>query len=309
MLSRDRGIVSVFSPALMCVLAASVCLADDWPQFRGPHGDGIAEASSLPVEISEENTVWKTAIPGTGWSSPVVSEGKIWITTAEAAKASAEQIAKKTKGVQFAAIKTVAGDVKLRAICVDLESGKIVHNLLLREVSDPDLINPLNSYASPTAAISGDRVVCHFGSYGTWCLNKSTGEKLWHNALVVDHSVGPGSSPVIADDIVLIVCDGIDQQFVAGLDLSTGKEVWKTPRPKLRATNGEYKKAYSTPLLIKVGEQVQAVIPTAQWMCAYDPKTGKEIWRADCGSGFSTTPMAVYEGAWLCVRPVSWLLS
>ncbi len=289
---RSRTIVSAFSVALLCVLSANA--ADDWPQFRGPQGDGTANASTA-VEISAKNTVWKTAIPGAGWSSPVVSDGKIWITTAETSKASREQIAKKTAGVQFAQMKTVAGRVKLRALCVDLESGKILHDLLLKDISDPELSHPLNSYASPTAAISGDRVVCHFGNYGTWCLDKTSGKTLWENALVVDHSVGPGSSPVIADGIVLIVCDGIDKQFVAGLNLETGKQVWKTPRPGYRKSNGEFRKAYSTPLLIKVGQQVQAVVPGAQWVCAYEPQTGKEIWRADCGDGFSTTPMAIYE--------------
>lgn len=276
-------------------MLACTTLAEDWNQFRGAKGDGLSSSTDLPVDFASSKTVWKTAIPGMGWSSPVVSDGYIWITTAEASTASAAEIAKKTKGVQFAKIKTVASNVKLQAVCVDAATGAVVHSKLLRDVDDPDLINPLNSYASPTCAIVGDRVICHFGSYGTWCMNKKTGEELWKNALVIDHSVGPGSSPIVADGIVLIVCDGIDQQFVAGLDLTTGEQVWRTARPKMRASNGEFQKAYSTPLIIDVDGNTQAVIPGAQWMCAYDPKTGDEIWRADCGNGFSTTPMAVYE--------------
>ena len=284
-----------------CLFTATALAANDWPQFRGPHGDGIADASSIPSNFEESNIAWKTDIPGMGWSSPVYSDDRIWITTAETSAATPEQIAEKTKDVQFAGIKTAAGKVNLRALCVDANSGDILHNILLREVEDPDLINPLNSYASPTPALSGDKVICHFGSYGTWCLNNATGQELWKNALVIDHSVGPGSSPVIANDVVLIVCDGIDRQFVAGLDLNSGKLKWETPRPKLRATNPEFCKAYSTPLLINVEGQPQAVIPGAQWMCAYNPETGKEIWRADCGNGFSTTPMAVYaDGLVIC---------
>lgn len=268
--------------------------AEDWPQFRGPVGNGQAAATGTPTDFADAGVVWQTAIPGTGWSSPVSLNGRIWITTAQTSPATAEEIAAKTKDVQFAKIKTAAGNVKLRALCVDAESGNILHDILLREVSDPDLINPLNSYASPTAALIDEKVILHFGSYGTWCLNSQTGEELWQNALVVDHSVGPGSSPVVTNGIVLIVCDGIDQQFVAGLHLKTGKVAWKTARPDFRASNPEFCKAYSTPLIIDVKGKQQAVIPGAQWMCAYDPQSGREIWRADCGDGFSTTPMAVY---------------
>jgi outer membrane protein assembly factor BamB len=277
-------------------MLASVSLADDWPQFRGVRGDGVAIAAGTPVKISESNTVWKTAIPGSGWSSPVYVGDHIWLTAADTQAASAEAIAKKKQGAQFADMKTAAGSVKLRAVCVHAQTGKVLHNVMLRSVNDPDLIHPLNSYASPTPAIHEDRVVCHFGSYGTWCLNAMTGEKIWEqNTLIVDHSVGPGSSPVIVDDIVIIAFDGIDKQFVAGLSLADGTTSWKTPRPKMRATNGEYQKAYSTPLVIDVDGKLQAVLPGAQWMCAYEPATGREIWRADCGSGFSTTPMAVYD--------------
>lgn len=283
----------------LCTPAGMMVHAEDWNQFRGPNGDAKSQATGTPVNVSLASTAWKTSIPGTGWSSPVVAGGRIWLTTAETTEATAAQIAAKTRGVQFAQIKTVAASVRLRAICVDAESGAILHNVLLRQIDDPDLINPLNSYASPTPAIAGDRVVCHFGSYGTWCLNRMTGQTLWQRAVVVDHSVGPGSSPVIAGKVVILVCDGIDKQFVAGLDIESGQQIWKTDRPAMRATNGEFKKAYSTPLIIRVSGEPQAIIPGAQWVCAYDPSTGKELWRADCGDGFSTTPMAVFEAGLL----------
>lgn len=282
------------------MLFSSIGNAEDWTQFRGPSGTAVvASDKAFPSVLSESNRTWSTEIPGQGWSSPVYAGKHIWLTTAETTKATESQIAQKTKDVQFAQIKTVAGSIRLRAICVDAESGKILHNKLLASVNDPDLVNPLNSYASPTPAIANGRVVCHFGSYGTWCLDVATGETIWENKLVIDHSVGPGSSPVISGNIVVIPCDGIDQQFVAGLDLQTGKTAWQTKRPPMGSSNGEYQKAYSTPLLIKLGGQTQAVIPGAQWVCAYEPATGKEIWRADYQSGFSTTPMPVYESGLL----------
>ena len=122
-----------------------------------------------------------------------------------------------------------------------------------------------------------------------------TGEPIWERKFVIDHSVGPGSSPVIYDNKVILVCDGMDKQFIAAVELSTGKDVWKTNRPDLRADNGEYKKAYCTPLMIEVAGKTQAVIPGAQWVAGYDPQNGTEIWRADHGDGFSVTPMAIYE--------------
>lgn len=288
--------VARMSVAVLCLLAATNdVVSEDWHQFRGPDGNGIAETTGTPTDFSPSQFAWTTDLPGIGWSSPVVVENQIWLTTAETVAATEEQIAKKKEGVKFAQIKTTVAQVTLRAICVDATTGDVVHNIKLTVVDNPDLINPLNSYASPTPAIQQANVICHFGTYGTWSLNRQSGSVDWKTALVIDHSVGPGSSPVVVDDKVLIVCDGIDQQYVAALNVTDGKQAWKTDRPTIKATNGEFRKAYSTPLMIEVDGQKQAVIPGAQWMCAYDPTSGKEIWRADCGNGFSTTPMAVYE--------------
>ena len=205
------------------------------------------------------------------------------MTSAVSKPATEAQIAKKREGVQFADMKTVAGAVVLRAICVNLESGSVVHDVELETVDKPELINPLNSYASPTPAIVKGKVVCHFGSYGTWCLDSGSGETLWKTKYVVDHSVGPGSSPIIFEDKVFLVCDGIDKQYVAAIALSDGQEVWKTPRPKMRSDNGEFQKAYSTPLVVQAAGKKQMVVPGAQWLVAYEPDTGKEVWRMDHG--------------------------
>ena len=283
--------------ALAILLSVVIQPADaqqEWTQFLGKAGDGETQ-STPPIRWDANNYRWQTKLPGTGWSSPVYSGNHVWVTAAVTEPATAEQIAKKREGVQFAKTKTVVGSVVLRAICVDLESGSVVHNVELASVDNPELINPLNSYASPTPAIFQDKVVCHFGAYGTWCLDAKEGKTLWKTQYVVDHSVGPGSSPVIFGDKVILVCDGIDKQYVAAVALSDGQEVWKTARPKMKTDNGEYQKAYSTPLVVTVAEKKQLVIPGAQWIVAYEPETGKEIWRVDHGSGFSVTPMASFE--------------
>jgi outer membrane protein assembly factor BamB len=295
--SFSASLATLVAMMLFNVFADSRCAGDEsaWPQFRGPSGQGRTNAS-LPVDLTAPaNQVWATKPVGIGWSSPVVANGQVWLTSAITVQATEEEIAKKRIGAQFADTKTTERSAELHAICIDAESGKILHDKILANLDSLELSHPLNSYATPTPVIAGNRVVCHFGSYGTWCLDTNSGKVVWDTKLVIDHSIGPASSPVVYRDKVLLVCDCIDKQFVAAVSIRDGKLVWKSNRPNFRATNVEYMKAYSTPLLIEVDEKPMAVIPGAQWTVAYEPDTGKEIWRADCGDGFSTTPMAVYD--------------
>ncbi len=281
----------------LAILSSTSNADDTWTQFRGIRGTGIAaESANPPVEWDlKKDVVWESDIPGVGWSSPVYSDGRIWLTSAITTEAATEQIEKKREGVGYPQMKTVAATAELRAICVDLESGKLLQTVTLERIDSPELIHPMNSYASPTVALQGDNVICHFGCYGTWCLDSKTGEKKWKNKFVVDHSVGPGSSPIIYNSKVILVCDGIDKQYVVAVDLESGKEVWRTSRPPMRAPNGEQQKAYSTPLIEEIDGKPQAIIPGSQWIVSYNPEDGKEIWRADHGNGFSITPMAIYE--------------
>ena len=271
----------------------------DWSQFRGPTGEGLVDAA-LPTDLANKaNHVWSTNTKGIGWSSPVVSNGQVWFTSALTKDATPEQIAAKLAGDKMASIKTLAKTVEFHAVCLDAATGKWIHDIALATVDDPEPINPLTSYASPTPAIVGERVVCHFGNYGTWCLSTKTGKTIWSTKLVVDHSVGPGSSPIVVGEKILLVCDGIDQQYVAAVNLLDGKLAWKTNRPEIRAQNPEFKKAYSTPLILRINGRLMAIIPGAQWTVAYNPENGDEIWRVDCGDGFSTTPMPVFENGFV----------
>ena len=264
-----------------------------WTQFRGT-GNGHADPTAHPpVNWDASQIAWKANIPGTGWSSPVYQGKHAWLTSALTTPLSKEEIAKKVNDPKK--VKTVAGSLELLAICVDLETGDLIHNIKLGKVDDPQPINPLNSYASPTPAIADGKVICHFGTYGTWCLDVETGKKIWETKFPVQHGVGPGSSPIICDNKVIITADGTDLQYVAAADLETGKQVWKTDRPSFRTEAGDHRKAYSTPLAIEVDGKTQVVIPGAQWIVSYDPENGKECWRVDHGNGFSTIPMAVFE--------------
>ncbi len=268
----------VFHPALA---------EDSWPQFRGPSGQGLATECSVSDQFDQKNGLrWRTEIDGKGWSSPVVADGKIWLTTAIEHARKQTQVKGETKDV--------ASGLNLKVVCIDFATGKQLQEIDLAEINEPQPIHALNTYASPTPVISGGRVYCHFGTYGTWCLDAETGATIWKKQLIVDHSVGPGSSPIIHQKHLILVCDGIDSQYVAALNIDTGEEVWRTARPPMTATNEEMKKAYSTPIIIEVNGKAQIAAPGAQWICGYDPQTGEEIWRAKHGDGFSTSPSAVY---------------
>ncbi len=240
------------------VLGTTMALAgENWPQFRGPTGDGHADAKGLPVTWSEtENIVWKTPIHGRGWSSPVVREGQIWMTTA-----------------------TEDGH-EMFAVCVDLDSGRVLHDIKVFEVSDPQEIHNFNSYASPTPAIEEGRVWVHFGSYGTKCLDTGSGKTIWvRRDLECDHFRGPGSSPVILDDLLFLSFDGIDVQYLTALDKNTGETVWRTDRSTdFGELDGDHRKAYTTPTIIEVEGRRQLISTGAEASFAYDPRTGKELW-------------------------------
>jgi outer membrane protein assembly factor BamB len=237
---------------------------------------------------------WKTPIVGKGWSSPVVADGRVWLTTATTTVADPREAKRKLAGDPIGDTKEVAGSVTLYAICLDLETGEELQRRELAQVTDPQPINPLNTYASPTPVIDGGRVYCDFGNYGTWCLDAQTGQTIWHRQIELKYSVGPGSSPLVYQGRLILVCDGCDRQFVTALDSETGEELWRTNRPQIRAADGDMKKSFSSPIVIRVGDQDQVVVPGAQWLVAYDPASGRELWRFEHGDGFSLAVVPIF---------------
>ncbi|MFT5525194.1 MAG: outer membrane protein assembly factor BamB [Pirellulaceae bacterium] len=286
--------------AFVCVLSCLIGNARaDWPQFRGLNGDGVATQADPPIRWNaKENSKWSVDIAGKGWSSPVVLDNQVWVTTAVEHKPTETQIKEQQKKTgltdkQFAQ-RNIAGSLTLRAICLDAKTGKAIHDLELFHVESPDAIHTLNSYASPTPYIEKGRVYIHFGANGTACVDTRTGEVVWSRAIPLFHSVGAGSSPEFFEDLLILVCDGVHSQFVIALDKGTGETVWKTPRPEIRNTDGEHRKAFSTPLLIHRDGQPQLISIGAQWLVSYDPRTGKEIWRVDHGAGFSNVARPIF---------------
>ena len=287
------AILVAFSPI------AAFSMQDDWLQFRGPLGNGhAATAKNIPVRWSEKESVaWKTEIPGRGWSSPVISENTIWMTTAVEEKLTDEEIAERKKGVRMANQLSFLKSATLYAICVDQDSGKIAHKVKLFEMKDPSPIHSMNSFASPTPVIAGDRVFCHFGPFGTACLNRKSGKILWKiNRFQFETQNGPGASPVPFNNLLIFNCDGTDKQFIVALDQGTGETAWKTERSGKLHEKTDFKKAYCTPVLANVNGKTQLISPAADWVYGYDPATGKEIWKANYGKlGFSTVPKPIFD--------------
>ncbi len=253
------------------VLAGTAVHADDWPEFRGPTGQGIAQADNLPtVWSATKNVAWKQEIPGLGWSSPVIVAGKVYLTTAVPIPDSK--------------------DLSLRALCLDAKDGKILWNEeVFRSLGGKSpKIHSKNSHASPTPIVAGDRIYVHFGHQGTACLDLA-GKVLWRYRDPYPPVHGSGGSPVLVDGRLVFSTDGARDRFVVALKADTGKLAWKTPRTGEPVKNF----SFSTPLVISVNGQKQIISPSSDVVGAYDPATGKEIWHARY-KGYSVIPRPVH---------------
>ena len=251
-----------------------------WPQFRGPRGDGTSAAQGVPMVWAESSHLaWKVSLPGRGRSSPVVFGERVWLTSA------VEQ------GVQRTRIgpddMQTAEHISLRALALEAATGRVLWETALFEVAQPDPVHWLNSWATPTPAVEAGRIYCDFGTFGTACLDRATGEVLWKTRVPLDHQVGPGSSPVLYQGLLILARDGRDAQFVTALDKATGEPVWRADRPPITTGSPNLKKSFATPLLLEVAGRSQLVSPAAHWVVSYDPRTGRELWRARHGDGFS----------------------
>jgi outer membrane protein assembly factor BamB len=252
--------------------------ADEWPQFRGPTGDGISLATNVPLTWStNQNVKWKASVPGRGRSSPVFLGNRIWLTTAF-----------ETNVRTFSAgpdRMQQAEQVEIGVVCLDRPTGKQLYYKELFLVDNPPAVNLFNSYATPTPVAEAGRLYCDFGTFGTACLDADSGEVIWKRQLPLEHFQGPGSSPALYRNLLILVRDGGDQQYITALDTRTGQTVWKTDRPPLSTPVRMFRKSFSTPFVFEAAGKVQTVVPGAQWFVSYDPWTGKEIWRVDTGKG------------------------
>jgi len=280
------------SNPLVCLLFALgvAAVRADWPEFRGPFGDGHVSAIGetnpvgLPLRWSETNNLkWKTEIPYRGWSTPVILEGHVWITTAT------------EEGHDYF------------AICVDEESGKIRFNEKVFHTDNPEPIGngaSMNCYATPSPVIEPGRVYVHFGSAGTACLDTRSAKAIWKRTdLPCRHYRGASASPVLFENLLILTFDGADLQYTAALDKTTGATVWKTNRsvvwndesaPGPMARDGDLRKSHGTPLIAKVSGKPQLISVGAKAAYGYNPRTGDELWRVEYND-WSSAPRPLFD--------------
>lgn len=264
--SRPTFYFSLFTFYFLCASVSSAQV-QDWPEFRGPTGQGHSTEIGLPLEWSESlNVRWKTPLQGRGWSSPAVAGGRVWITTAA----------------------REANSASLRALAFDVETGAEAANVEVFRLPNDHLKNPKNSHASPTPILEGDRVYVHFGGDGTAALDAVSGAIIWKAQFPYASQHGSGGSPALYNDLLIFSGDGHYEAFVVALDKRTGKVRWKTERRK------PFDQAYTTPLIIRVGGRDQLISIGAYRAAAYDPLTGKEIWIVRYEDGFSNVPRPVF---------------
>jgi len=274
-LARLSRRASRMAAALAVVLAwlptaARAADAPEWPGYRGPTGDGHAVAANLPLDLNHPaHLAWKTAIPGQGWSTPVVCGQQIWLTTA------------------------TPDGTSLRALCVNRDTGAIERDIEVFHIDEPIEIHKKNSHASPTPVIEPGRLYVNFGTNGTAAIDTATGVVLWRDQTHrLEHYVGPGSSPILYGDLLILTCDGADVQYSVALDKHTGKERWKTPRSGALRDNPDVRKSFSTPTVVRIDGRDELVSPAADHVYGYDPATGEELWQMDY-EGFSVVPRPV----------------
>lgn len=249
-------------------------VGQSWNEFRGINGSGDSAFTEMPIEWSDtsENIDWKTELPGLGWSSPVIEGSRIWLTSA------------------------VEGDGKSRLVvlCLDLDSGRVVREVTVFE-KKLGRIHKKNSHASPSAIVDGKNVFVHFGEHGTACLDVE-GNVLWKRVFDYGHFHGPGGSPVVVDNKLILSCDGGNKQFLIALDRTTGETIWQTEKEHIhpaRRSGGKMAPiAFSTPTLREADGKTEIVCPGADHIAGFDAETGNENWWA-AYDGYSVVPRPI----------------
>lgn len=251
----------------MVVLVCALLLGD-WPQFRGPNSDGHVQGATTPLEWSDtKNVDWKVPVPGLGWSSPAVSDGRVFLTTAVSS----------------------GKELSLRAMAFDAASGQTVWDREVFALAEAPAIHLKNSHASPTPVVADQAVFVHFGAHGMARLDAADGSVQWRcNELVYSPVHGSGGSPVLHGGKLVVACDGSSNPFVAAVDAKTGSVVWKTPR----SVEARISHSFVTPIVAIVDGKPQVLAPGPDHFAAYDLDTGDELWRL-LAPGWSVVPQPV----------------
>lgn len=294
---RRTAFLLIFASVYWLPPVAISRAADSWPEWRGPNGQGTSTAVDVPTEWSEsKNVAWRTELSGRGWSTPVVADGRIWVTTAIDKPNSKEDADRRRETATNSQPMIFSESVSLLVIEFDLVTGKQLRAIEVMNRKLPQPIHVDNSYATPTPIIEDGRLYCHYGPNGCAAVDTRSGKVLWSNRdIEVQHENGAGSSPVLWNDLLFIHCDGIDQQFIVAIDKDTGEIAWKTRRSGELNSNVQLQKSYATPLVIEAGGRAELISPAADWVYGYEPETGRELWRVKYGAlGFSNSARPVF---------------
>ena len=275
-------------PALLGLLATAslaaapgLCAAEGWPDFRGPSGQGHSATAGLPTSFSPSDHVrWKVALPGKGWSTPIIDDGRVFLTTAVPSG------------------ETPPAKQSLRALCLDAATGKTLWD---RELFSKDMTtaksHTKNSFASPSCITDGRHVFFHFGPDGTAAVDRD-GTTVWSNdSLGYDPQHGAGSSPIFVGNLLVFTGDGVADPFIAALDRGTGALAWKTARPEMP----DPKWSFCTPLLVDADGRRQVVSPAGHMVCSYDAETGRELWRVRYPNKWSVVPRPIFSHGFVFV--------
>ena len=257
--------------ALAFPLLAAAQSSQDWPQFRGPSGDGHSPAKNVPLRWSATNNVaWKSQVPGRGWSSPVLVGKYLYLTSAISKPASDE--------------------LDLALLCFDAASGSLAwQTAVFTQGADAPAPHRKNSHASPTPLIDGNRIYVHFGHMGTAALDLD-GKVLWrNNSLKYPPVHGNGGTPILVDQNLVFSCDGGSEPFVVALKTSDGSVTWKVDRKSTFPRTF----SFATAAYTEAAGRRQIISPASGFVASYDPKDGHELWRARYG-GWSVIAKPVF---------------
>jgi outer membrane protein assembly factor BamB len=266
-------ITRILIASLLTFCAAS---AADWTAWRGD-GSGVSKAKGLPETWSaSDNVRWKFDVPGYGWSCPVVSGDRIFLTTAVSEKQSAPLRQGPPSGVE-------APDevFQWKVLCLDRVTGKILWQQTAAEKKPEHGNHPSNTWATETPIVDGDRVVAFFGNVGVFCYDFA-GKLLW-SADLGSHKIfgnwGTSSSPATDGERIFIQCDSNERSFLVALDRKTGKELWRVQRDE-RST-------WSTPIVWRNVKRTEVVCMGSNFIRGYDPASGRELWRFASENGIA----------------------
>jgi outer membrane protein assembly factor BamB len=267
------GLAGLLMPLPVAMADGSAAVATpalEWPQFRGPGGQGHADGSGPRVWTREKGIAWKIALPAHGWSSPVISAGKLVLTGSR----------KKDE------------TTILSAFAIDTGSGELLWSTDLFEPRADEMaaMHGKNSLASPTPVIGDDGVVyVHFGHMGTAALRLGNGEVVWKQQISYKPMHGNGGSPVLVGDLLIANADAEVEPSVFALHCKDGSVAWRTPR----AQEVRSMFSFSTPLVINHGGRREILSAGSGMIGAYAPEDGKLLWKVEYGEGYSVVPRPV----------------